>query len=124
MDWATVIHACGAFVKDNGFAAFFTCLILFVGYRVGMTFVREVAKPASERFLNIADNVNRRHDDFITSTLASQGKIETCIDAQGVCINKLEENSATHTQILQNHSAILGQIHEQTKVKRNAGRKA
>lgn len=108
MDWPDVVRACGDFAKQNGFAAFFLCLFMFLGYRVLMTLVRDVAKPASERLLNIADNVNERHDQFIDSTLASQA-------SQGKCLEKLEETSVTHTKILDNHSTLLGQIYDQTK---------
>jgi hypothetical protein len=115
MDWAEIVRACGQFVKDNGFAASVTFALLLVAYRLGTRFLDGVAKPASEQILEMAAGVKEGHDRFIDSTISSQEKIDECIEKQSVTLGELKDQSVTHTKILECHSQLLGQIHENTK---------
>jgi hypothetical protein len=105
-----LVRATGEWVGKNGFAAFIACLLLLVLYKVAMKFIdkaSEIAKPAAQRLLAIADEVKQGHDRFIDSSLASQDKLDTCLEKQGECLDgqgrtldELKEHSVTHTTLL------------------------
>lgn len=105
---ASIINALSSFLEKNGFSATMFAAGFFMVWWFGSKFMDNVAKPAAERMLNMADRVSEGQDRFVDSTIASTRKMEICIENQGKTLDELKEHSATHTQ-------LLTLISEQTK---------
>lgn len=120
---AEIIGKLSAFMQANGFSATMCAAGLFIAWRLGSKFMDNVAKPTSERVLALIDGVKEGHDRYIESTITSTKKMEACIENQGKTLDELKDCSTAHTKLLENHSALIGQIHENTKPKSPAKRK-